>query len=144
MITQPPRSTRTDTLCPYTTLFRSAANAAPHNLWKRRLGGLAAVAARGLSALAGCSDDEPPADTGGDGGGVETDTGGDTGGSIPGNEPGDTSDEGADDGLKNDPAAEGDTEDDSQDVATHGTDGGMTGAAGGYPTEQQTATGEDL
>src|SRR3546814_1987019 len=80
MVRRPPGSTRTDTPFPYTTLFRSAtANAAPHNLWKRRLGGLASVAALGLSALAGCSDDEPPADTGGDGGGVETDTGGDTG-----------------------------------------------------------------
>src|SRR3546814_5700838 len=28
MIRRPPRSTRTDTLCPYTTLFRSARNAA--------------------------------------------------------------------------------------------------------------------
>src|SRR3546814_3679904 len=91
------------------------AAAAPDTPWKRRIGGLAAVAALGLSALAGCSDDEPPADTGGDGGGVETDTGGDTGGSIPGNEPGDTSDEGADDGLNNDPAAEGDTEDRSEE-----------------------------
>src|SRR3546814_12221252 len=30
MIRRPPRSTRTDTLFPYTTLFRSVAGAAPH------------------------------------------------------------------------------------------------------------------
>src|SRR3546814_21167647 len=29
MIRRPPRSTRTDTLCPYTTLFRSSSTAAP-------------------------------------------------------------------------------------------------------------------
>src|SRR3546814_2240411 len=30
MILRPPRSTRTDTLCPYTTLFRSSRRAASH------------------------------------------------------------------------------------------------------------------
>src|SRR3546814_3673862 len=30
MIRRPPRSTRTDTLCPYTTLFRSFAESAAH------------------------------------------------------------------------------------------------------------------
>src|SRR3546814_4508290 len=30
MIRRPPRSTRTDTLCPYTTLFRSRRRASPH------------------------------------------------------------------------------------------------------------------
>src|SRR3546814_7133160 len=33
MIRRPPRSTRTDTLCPYTTLFRSK--------WRRQIGGCA-------------------------------------------------------------------------------------------------------
>src|SRR3546814_11590074 len=32
MLRRPPRSTRTDTLCPYTTLFRSARGAAIHAL----------------------------------------------------------------------------------------------------------------
>src|SRR3546814_20649868 len=32
MIRRPPRSTRTDTLCPYTTLFRSKAKAHPAQL----------------------------------------------------------------------------------------------------------------
>src|SRR3546814_15098282 len=32
MIRRPPRSTRTDTLFPYTTLFRSQAGAAPQNV----------------------------------------------------------------------------------------------------------------
>src|SRR3546814_5734700 len=41
MIRRPPRSTRTDTLFPYTTLFRSggcrkARPAASHDLWRRR------------------------------------------------------------------------------------------------------------
>src|SRR3546814_13915908 len=34
MIRRPPRSTRTDTLFPYTTLFRSAYNAGPGNVNK--------------------------------------------------------------------------------------------------------------
>src|SRR3546814_17148757 len=39
MIRRPPRSTRTDTLFPYTTLFRSARSSAalPHGLRRRRL-----------------------------------------------------------------------------------------------------------
>src|SRR3546814_14793108 len=32
MIRRPPKSTRTDTPCPYTTLFRSPGNAAAHRL----------------------------------------------------------------------------------------------------------------
>src|SRR3546814_122790 len=38
MIRRPPRSTRTDTLCPYTTLFRSASGACrnPYRAWTAR------------------------------------------------------------------------------------------------------------
>src|SRR3546814_4986560 len=35
MIRRPPRSTRTDTLFPYTTLFRSGHAAAPHGVRRR-------------------------------------------------------------------------------------------------------------
>src|SRR3546814_12189094 len=35
MIRRPPRSTRTDTLFPYTTLFRSEVNVAPHEVFSR-------------------------------------------------------------------------------------------------------------
>src|SRR3546814_2425453 len=38
MIRRPPRSTRTDTLFPYTTLFRSARLAAPERPWPRQFG----------------------------------------------------------------------------------------------------------
>src|SRR3546814_5474221 len=38
MIRRPPRSTRTDTLFPYTTLFRSTAPQAPHVGQSRRAG----------------------------------------------------------------------------------------------------------
>src|SRR3546814_20779636 len=41
MIRRPPRSTRTDTLCPYTTLFRSAMLAKPGRNPSCRDGGLA-------------------------------------------------------------------------------------------------------
>src|SRR3546814_1904907 len=40
MIRRPPRSTRTDTLFPYTTLFRSARKARPHPQPARHLGQL--------------------------------------------------------------------------------------------------------
>src|SRR3546814_7590560 len=40
MIRRPPRSTRTDTLFPYTTLFRSTGN----KLWERPLGNLHGMA----------------------------------------------------------------------------------------------------
>src|SRR3546814_7637013 len=39
MIRRPPRSTRTDTLFPYTTLFRSACNAASRRRDRRRVSG---------------------------------------------------------------------------------------------------------
>src|SRR3546814_19270586 len=110
------------------------AAAAPDTPWKRRIGGLAAVAALGLSALAGCSDDEPPADTGGDGGGVETDTAGDTGGSIPGKETGDTPAEGADDGLNNAPDAEAYNAADAPHEASADPAGDPHKAVTGHPT----------
>src|SRR3546814_4076778 len=50
MIRRPPRSTRTDTLFPYTTLFRSVAGFARGAGWElqRRLEGAVAVAQRHL------------------------------------------------------------------------------------------------
>src|SRR3546814_9065162 len=39
MIRRPPRSTRTDTLFPYTTLFRSARQARPQRVYLRVIGG---------------------------------------------------------------------------------------------------------
>src|SRR3546814_2792454 len=57
MIRRPPRSTRTDTLFPYTTLFRSLVELVEH-------GGQAEVAARGLELLdyvgGGAEQDAPP------------------------------------------------------------------------------------
>src|SRR3546814_11784935 len=44
MIRRPPRSTRTYTLFPYTTLFRSGAVAAPDDKWLRQLAALRQVA----------------------------------------------------------------------------------------------------
>src|SRR3546814_7160283 len=41
MIRRPPRSTRTDTLFPYTTLFRSAQRRLPHHLGEAAGGGAA-------------------------------------------------------------------------------------------------------
>src|SRR3546814_19820483 len=58
MIRRPPRSTRTDTLFPYTTLFRSAAHPdprgcrAPVRAGRRRGGGRGAVRGRGAPAAA--------------------------------------------------------------------------------------------
>src|SRR3546814_18942303 len=50
MIRRPPRSTRTDTPCPYTTLFRSEGEIARHRLERgRRIG--AAHAAGGAALL---------------------------------------------------------------------------------------------
>src|SRR3546814_19097244 len=109
------------------------AAAAPDTPWKRRIGGLAAVAALGPSALAGCSDDEPPADTGGDGGGVATDTGGATGGSIPGKEPSDRPDEGADEGRNNDSAQASAHWHKPPHEATKGAAGARHGEAGSAP-----------
>src|SRR3546814_13545316 len=37
MLRRPPRSTRTDTLFPYTTLFRSASLLAPRSNWQRAI-----------------------------------------------------------------------------------------------------------
>src|SRR3546814_7174562 len=66
MIRRPPRSTRTDTLFPYTTLFRSPRGTRRTMSGYRskqrglgRVGGL--VAAALLLGLAACSSDEPPA-----------------------------------------------------------------------------------
>src|SRR3546814_6551240 len=58
MIRRPPRSTRTDTLFPYTTLFRSAA--APHRLSLPRLmlAGAAALVAVAVALMALRKDDE--------------------------------------------------------------------------------------
>src|SRR3546814_20189371 len=73
MIRQPPRSTRTDTLFPYTTLFRSKAVAAPSRVWNGTLGagtgGSAKVKLRpnGPSGAEGVQPDAaccPPADAG--------------------------------------------------------------------------------
>src|SRR3546814_19078909 len=73
MIRQPPRSTRTDTLFPYTTLFRSKAVAAPSRVWNGTLGagtgGSAKVKLRpnGPSGAEGVPPDAaccPPADAG--------------------------------------------------------------------------------
>src|SRR3546814_4740398 len=47
MIRRPPRSTRTDTLCPYTTLFRSHDQVRPREV-DRQLGLAACEAARAL------------------------------------------------------------------------------------------------
>src|SRR3546814_14663922 len=51
MIRRPPRSTRTDTLFPYTTLFRSVAPQVPGGTcgWKIGMTSEAAMRARGLS-----------------------------------------------------------------------------------------------
>src|SRR3546814_8459431 len=43
MILRPPRSTRTDTLFPYTTLFRSGRRTGAHRLYRRLRTGLAAL-----------------------------------------------------------------------------------------------------
>src|SRR3546814_5315728 len=51
MIRRPPRSTRTDTLCPYTTLFRSARVCSFLEAYLRRLAVLSVLAAL---AVAGC------------------------------------------------------------------------------------------
>src|SRR3546814_6253336 len=54
MIRRPPRSTRTDTLCPYTTLFRSAGRGCPPRRLRRAgraVAGLCAAGAAGLSRL---------------------------------------------------------------------------------------------
>src|SRR3546814_18630216 len=54
MIRRPPRSTRTDTLVPYTTLFRSSRNPHTRRAYARAAGEfLAWVAARGITSLAG-------------------------------------------------------------------------------------------
>src|SRR3546814_1225388 len=50
MIRRPPRSTRTDTLFPYTTLFRSCRGCASHG----RAGGCGGVGRRGVRRWWGC------------------------------------------------------------------------------------------
>src|SRR3546814_1195962 len=61
MIRRPPRSTRTDTLFPYTTLFRSAACAA---LPRARANARRAAPGRGSRAAASCrAGEHPPAGT---------------------------------------------------------------------------------
>src|SRR3546814_15239153 len=61
MIRRPPRSTRTDTLFPYTTLFRSYLRRAGYRRHERvhgALGSLAAIfASEPLQCERGCSDD---------------------------------------------------------------------------------------
>src|SRR3546814_11303250 len=52
MIRRPPRSTRTDTLVPYTTLFRSARPGRSHQRQRRRFGRALLVADRRLRAAA--------------------------------------------------------------------------------------------
>src|SRR3546814_15131202 len=54
MIRRPPRSTRTDTLFPYTTLFRSVDQDHPVALLAQRLAGLRS----GIVELAGLPDDD--------------------------------------------------------------------------------------
>src|SRR3546814_7031712 len=49
MIRRPPRSTRTDTLFPYTTLFRSFADRAHRRAWRRRDRRRPPCGGRGLS-----------------------------------------------------------------------------------------------
>src|SRR3546814_2869437 len=58
MIRRPPRSTRTDTLFPYTTLFRSRAYRAPRRGAFTRIGlsGTRDAGQRGVSAGRGCLD----------------------------------------------------------------------------------------
>src|SRR3546814_2912470 len=51
MIRRPPRSTRTDTLCPYTTLFRSAAMRAMGAQIERREGGEWVIDGVGVGGL---------------------------------------------------------------------------------------------
>src|SRR3546814_1989781 len=80
MIRRPPRSTRTDTLFPYTTLFRSPGSA---GFCRRRPADSVAATARALRfcavgllcALAACADPQPGPDLDGSGG---PDEGGDT------------------------------------------------------------------
>src|SRR3546814_19460152 len=56
MIRRPPRSTRTDTLFPYTTLFRSLPwlGAGPHCASRRALLSAAATVRRGSDTVRGC------------------------------------------------------------------------------------------
>src|SRR3546814_1314384 len=63
MIRRPPRSTRTDTLFPYTTLFRSVASAAARDQRAERLGEVAPPGKEvvvDLQQVARRSHDEPP------------------------------------------------------------------------------------
>src|SRR3546814_2250411 len=57
MIRRPPRSTRTDTLFPYTTLFRSLDRLAHRDLGRGHVGDIAALDATAL-ALAGAEHDQ--------------------------------------------------------------------------------------
>src|SRR3546814_4342157 len=50
MIRRPPRSTRTDTLFPYTTLFRSCMKAAPRGALRGERRGVVAVSGRSIAA----------------------------------------------------------------------------------------------
>src|SRR3546814_14863200 len=77
MIRRPPRSTRTDTLFPYTTLFRSRGYGLERGLLGRQRSDLARrpgaarhlrTAAAGRAGGAGCAPGEPRAAAGGPGG----------------------------------------------------------------------------
>src|SRR3546814_15785216 len=56
MIRRPPRSTRTDTLFPYTTLFRSRFTRHPCRLLGRIQDRAGGILARGLATIAGARD----------------------------------------------------------------------------------------
>src|SRR3546814_5274019 len=65
MIRRPPRSTRTDTLFPYTTLFRSAGGDATRHSYARRLAkraGLPAMRWRPVNFFQGRADTAPSCD----------------------------------------------------------------------------------
>src|SRR3546814_20887344 len=73
MIPRPPRSTRTDTLFPYTTLFRSEADGDPSNLGGHTLGGARVGPVRIVAGRLGIGVDERDEGEGASDGGCKRD-----------------------------------------------------------------------